>query len=284
MQVHQVLTLWFAVIQSVELQPVDRSLLSGGIQIFVRFYGHDDGPFAIEVPSIATVQDAIDQIVAVKSIPKYSTFTCQGQQLQTNDILSECGIVPESVIEIKAPKTDIENLFNLFDDPKDAINVFGYKNYSDFSASEPLHANKNHYFRSRWIVIQFSDKGRADFVQTIDISGEEEWHWPISSWNWDVLEQFEALEVLQIVRTTIGGVVPFSKLPRGLKRVNFCDNKFDQILHNSDVSALPPNLIVIHLDCHSRGRQFKGVVRRAAFPKTVESVSNGALLSMEQDD
>ena len=279
MQIHQVLTLCFAVMKCAELQPVDRPPLSCGIQIFVRFYGSDDGPFAIDVTASATVQDVIDQIVAIKSIPKYSTITCQGRQLQTKDILSECGVVPESVVEI-TPTADIEKLFDLFDDPADLKTVFGFENYNDFQADVPLQSNKDHYFSDASVIIEFNEEGLGNFVQRIEICGGEEFYWDISSWKWDVLEQFEALEALDLSRTNIGGVVPFGKLPRGLKYLNLCDNKFDQILDDSDTNALPPNLEEIHLD-YPYDRQFKGFVKRSAIPHSVRIISEGDMLTLE---
>lgn len=264
-------------------EPVKSETMSyEGIQIFARLHGQDNGLLPIEVPPSATVQGVIDQIATMKSIPKYSTLSYQGKQCKVNDTLAECGVGRESVVEITPipPKPDIEKLFDLFDDPADSLEVFGYENYFDFRDAEPLRSNKNHHFRNTLVKVEFTERGHGDFVNYISICGAEEFPLQLPSWNWDILEQFVELANFKITRANIGRVVPFGKLPRSLKFVDLCENQFDQMLVDSDLKALPPTLEELDLDLYPFGAQFKGVIKRSAFPQTLWRVSKGFLLTV----
>ena len=87
---------------------------AGDIPLYLRIHGKDgnEGIRGIVLPGDATVQDLVDQ----EALSGNHKLTVAGKVLQRDETLADAGVSSECTIDVTT-MSDIELLFNLFDDP-----------------------------------------------------------------------------------------------------------------------------------------------------------------------
>ena len=217
----------------------------GGLQLYLRIYGHDDLQ-SIEVPAEATVQNVMDKA----RIIGHSKLTVAGRELQRDQTLADAGVSSECIVEVTTV-SDIELLFQLFDDPSNTEILFGYSTYSEFEAAFPVIGDQKIYIQHLSQVVLFRQFGeiriifQGDSVESITIKGG---HGAVSirilSLNWNTLQQFRKLRRFEFTSNKAAGHVPFAKLPRSLKKLCLFNNMLSGTVN---FAALPPGLKTLNL-------------------------------------
>lgn len=240
---------------------VSRRLEEGTLSVFVSMTGAADYP-SIDVPAEGTLQDLVDQARSQSMTPQLIsgadvTVAVAGasfpERMLGTTFLADIGVCAECVVEISSRKTDIERLFEIFENPETTEFVFGYPTYQHFR-NEVFHPHDSDFeeqfewlqkrlnrFAPSWLKwARFDGQIRVIGIDLYLCDKEA----PESLLNWNAIAGMDGLDKITIVKANVVGKVAFHELPRKLSWLNMAGNRLTAV---ENISDCPPHLSYVNL-------------------------------------
>ena len=211
-------------------------------------------PLAVDAPVTGDLQDLVKQAQSQSIIPKFRsdegvTVTVAGVPFAGSALLtpvSEAEVAAESVVEINVRKSDIQWLFEIFENPATTEALFGYPTYEQFRNSRP-HSEAQPPGLTR--CLQWNDHQR---LVGVGLNPGPTCINEPSSINWDAVAQLTELTKLAVTRCEITGRLPLDILPRKLNVLNMNWNLLTGV---ENIYDSPPFLYLVNLEYN----QFRGL-------------------------
>ena len=190
-----------------------------------------DGTHAIEVESEATVSDLLQAAASSLGLEGPLNVIQHGEVLPKNALLSDIGVVSESVVEVRPITDEFELLFGILESPQEREELFGYSDYATFHANNESTAGKAQFIRNRarhgcqwadgfWSTVGLNAQNR---ISTFCLDTR------VSSLNLDALVWLRSLKQLGLREVGISGTIKLKMFPRSLQTLRLQKNSITRV-------------------------------------------------------